>query len=60
MLPFQHIGTEALVGEAFDRVGKGVLGDFEIDEIRLGGCMSDWVVRGDFVRVLESGQPPES
>ena len=59
MLPFQHIWTEALVCEASDGVGKGVLGGFEIDKVGLGCCMADWVVRGDFVRVLESGQPPE-
>ena len=59
MLPFQHVGAEALVGEASDGVGKGVLGDFEVDKVGLGCCMSDQVVRGNFVRVLESGQPPE-
>ena len=60
MLPFEHVGTEALVGEASDRVGKGVLGDFEVDEVCLGCCASGQVVRRNFVRVLESGQPPES
>lgn len=59
MLVLQHIGTEAFVGEALDGVGKGVLGGFEIDEIGFGRCMSDWVVRGDFVRMLESSQSPE-
>ena len=41
VLPLQHVGTEALVGEAFDGVGKGVLGGFEIDKIGLGRRMSD-------------------
>ena len=54
MLPFQHVGTEALVGKASDGVGKGVLGDFEIDKVGLGCCVSDQVVRWNFVRVLES------
>ena len=55
VLPFQHVGAEAFVGEASDGVGKGVLGDFEVDKVGLGRCVADQVVRGDFVRVLESG-----
>ena len=59
MLPPQHVGAEAFVGETFDGVRKGVLGGFEIDEIGLGCRVADWVVHRHLVRMLESGQSSE-
>lgn len=33
MLPFEHIGPEAVICESFHGIEKGILGEFEVDKV---------------------------
>lgn len=53
MLPFEHVWPEAVIGVSFDGVKKGVLGEFEVDEV---GFRERPVLRGaDFVWMMGCG-----
>ena len=53
MLPFEHIGPEPLVGEAFSRIEECVLRSLKSDEVGFCGIMLEGIVRGNFIRVVE-------